>query len=95
MMNTQDRKRGRAKIYRLPKECTRSPSSLSRREHMSQEVCFFCGQRAGTDGLHEAATLQIDGQAQACATFLEDTELLGQLSAGDMVALEASIIATA
>ncbi|KAG7161157.1 hypothetical protein Hamer_G024212, partial [Homarus americanus] len=40
------------------------------------------------DGLHEAATFQLDSWMQACATMLEDTKLLGQLSAGDMVALD-------
>ena len=56
---------------------------------MTKEVCFFCGQPSGTEDIHEAATFQIDSLVQACATLLEDTKLLGQLSAGDMVALEA------
>ena len=58
-------------------------------EHMTKEDCFFCEQSSGTEGILEAATFQIDSRVGACATLLEDTKLLRQLSAGDMVALEA------
>ena len=71
------------------KKCTRSPSSLSRREPNASEVCLFRGQCVGTEGLQEAAIFQIDSHIRACAILLEDTELLGQLSVGDMVAMEA------
>ena len=56
---------------------------------MRQGTCFFCRQPAGHDGLCEAATFQLDQRVRTCATLLEDTELLRQLSAGDMVAIEA------
>ena len=56
---------------------------------MRQDTCFFCRQPAGHDGLCEAATFQLDHRVHTCATLLEDTELLRQLSAGDMVAIEA------
>ena len=57
---------------------------------MAQEACLFCGQPAGgTDGLHQAATFQMDSRVRACAVLLEETELLGRLGAGDMAALEA------
>ena len=52
-------------------------------------MCFFCGEPPGNSGVHEAATYQIDKRVRACAVLLEDTELLGKLSTGDMVALEA------
>jgi hypothetical protein len=55
---------------------------------MAQEICFNCGQPAGIDDLHESATFQVDSQVKTCASLLDDTQLLGQLSAGDMVALE-------
>ena len=58
-------------------------------EHITKEVCFFCRQLSGTGDILEAATFQIDCRVRTCATLLEDTKLLGQLSAGDMVALEA------
>ena len=51
--------------------------------------CFFCGQSAGSDGLHEASTFQIDRRMRESAALLEDTLLLARLSMGDMVALEA------
>ena len=43
---------------------------------------------AGTNSLRKAATFEIDGRVRACAN-LGDTELLGRLSGGDMVALDA------
>ena len=59
---------------------------------MAQEACFFCGQPAGTDSLYQAATFQTDSWVRACAVLLEDTELLGRLSARDMAALEAMYV---
>ena len=56
---------------------------------MRQDICFFCRQAAGNEGLREAATFKLDHRVRAAATLLQDTELLGQLSAGDMVAIEA------
>ena len=56
---------------------------------MRQDICFFCRQHAGNEGLHEAATFKLDNQVRTAATLLQDTELLGRLSAGDMVAIEA------
>lgn len=53
------------------------------------ETCFFCGQPAGANSLWKAATFQMDRRVRACATLLGDTELLGHLSGGDMVALDA------
>ena len=58
-------------------------------EKMVQDTCFFFQQPGGTDGLHDVATFQADKRVRSCATLLGDTELLGRLSAGDMVALEA------
>ncbi len=53
----------------------------------AQYVCFFFREPARMDGLHEAATFQIDKRVRATATILGETELLGQLSAGNMAAL--------
>ena len=39
--------------------------------------CFFCRQPAGTDGVHEVATFQMDSKVRDWATIL--TELLGRL----------------
>ena len=57
-------------------------------EHRPLIVTMYLGHvyvnNAGTDGVHEVATFQMDWE-----TILEDTELLGRLSAGDMVAQDA------
>ena len=63
------------------------PSSTE--ANASKASCFFCGQSAGTDGLHEASTFQIDRRVRESAALLGDTLLLARLSMGDMVALEA------
>jgi len=42
------------------------------------------------DGIHEAVTHQIYKQVCTCAILLEDTGLLAQLTAGDMVVEHAS-----
>ena len=54
-----------------------------------QDNCFFCQQPPGHDGLHAAATFQLDQKVSTCPTLLQDTQLLRKLSAGDMVAIEA------
>ena len=63
------------------------PSSTE--ANVSKASCFFCGQSAGSDGLHEASTFQIDRRVRESAALLGDTLLLARLSMGDMVALEA------
>ena len=65
----------------------RSQPSLT--PDMRQDICFFSRQAAGNEGLHEATTFKLDHQVHAAATLLQDTELIGQLSVGDMVAIEA------
>ncbi len=64
-------------------------SQPNRAPEMRQDICFFCRQPAGNEGLREAATFQLDKRVRAAASLLQDTELLGRLSAGDMVAIEA------
>ena len=68
---------------------TRSQSCALSMEKMVLDTCFFCQQPGGTDGLYDVATFQTDKRVRSCATLLGDTELLGRLSAGDTVALEA------
>lgn len=55
----------------------------------AEPTCFFCDQPAGSEGLHEAATQQLDKKVRQCAYDLEDTALLAKLAAGDMIAIEA------
>ena len=68
---------------------TRSHSHSSSTEKKVTETCFFCEQPAGADSLRKAATFQMGRQVRACATLLGSTELLGRLSGGDMIALDA------
>ena len=44
--------------------------------------CFFRGQAAGNDGLHEVTTFQVDQHVQECAELTEDSMLLAKLFAG-------------
>ena len=80
-------------------ECVReqqsntSPDVHTRSAYMhpktTEPICFFCDQPAGSEGLHEAATKQLDKKVRECARDTEDTALLARLAAGDMVAIEA------
>ena len=54
-----------------------------------QSKCFFCGDSADKEGLHEASTFQLDKNVRRAATLTGDMQLLARLSAGDMAALEA------
>ena len=65
------------------------PSSTEANASKASCLFFFCGQSAGSDGLHEASTFQIDRRVRESAALLGDTLLLARLSMGDMVALEA------
>ena len=68
---------------------TRFHSRSSSTEKDQETQCFFCRQTAGTDGVHEVVTFQMDSNVRDWATIPEDTELLGRLSAEDMVAHDA------
>ena len=69
-------------------KCTRSHSRSSSTEKVP-ETCFFCEQPPWANSLRKAATFQMYRRVCACSTLLGDTELLGHLSGGDMVALDA------
>ena len=58
---------------------TRFHSRSSSTEEAKEVQCFFCRQPAGTDGVHEVATFQMDSKIRDWATILEDTDLLGRL----------------
>ena len=44
---------------------------------------FFCRQLAGTDGVQEVATFQMDRKVRDWATIIEDTELLADSVPGE------------
>ena len=52
-----------------------------------RQSCFFCEETSGE--LHRASTFNLDRNVRESARILNDTFLLGKLSAGDMVALDA------
>ena len=87
--------RAQKRIQDQGKKCldnqNESSSKLRRSTEASndQSKCFFCGESAGKEALHEASTFQLDKNVRRAATLIGDMELLGRLSAGDMVALEA------
>lgn len=56
---------------------------------LKDALCFLCDEPAGSEGLHEASTYDIDMKVRRCAMELEDTALLAKLAPGDMIALEA------
>ena len=63
---------------------------LAHRHPKTREpTCLFCDQPAGSEGLHEAATKQLDKKVRECACELQDTALLAKLAAGDIIAIEA------
>ena len=56
---------------------------------LKDDKCFLCNKPAGSEGLHNASTYDIDAKVRRCAIELEDTALLAKLEPGDMIALEA------
>ena len=50
-------------------------------------LCFFCD-LAGND-LREVMTFTVDERVRLCATLTKDTLMLGKLTKGDMIAMEA------
>ncbi|KAJ8865799.1 hypothetical protein PR048_033321 [Dryococelus australis] len=54
-----------------------------------EATCFFYNTGAGLEGLHDADTFELDARVRTCARLVEDNDLSGRLSAGDMVTPEA------
>ena len=70
------------------KESMQTRSSHGRID-LKEARCFFCDEPAGSAGLHNASTYDIDMKVRKCAMELKDTSLLAKLAPGDMIALEA------
>ena len=84
------------KLDRLNKKVVQEENEISiqtRSNHnkvdLKDATCLFCGKAAGSEGLHNASTYDIDRKVRQCALELNDTALLAKLSPADMVALEA------
>jgi hypothetical protein len=56
---------------------------------LAEATCFFCDEHAGSEGLHEASTYDVDSNVRRCALELEDTTRLTKLAPRDMIAIEA------
>ena len=59
----------------VPRKCSRLRSSQP-----SEVSCFFYDQAAGTDGLHEVTTFQVDQHVRKSAELTRDSLLLAKLS---------------
>ena len=86
--------RAQKRIQDQSKTCFDNQGESSSKRKRSTEASndqskCFCGDSAGKEGLHEASTFQLDKNVRRAATLIGDMQLLGHLSAGDMVALEA------
>ena len=66
-----------------PYKCSRLQSLLK----SGRELCFFCGEEGGTDGLHEVTTFQVDQHVCKCAKLTGDSFLLVKLSLVDIGSL--------
>jgi hypothetical protein len=81
----------RAEKRKMTQEDDSDAHKFTRRssiEH-STDVCFFCGQSAVVDVLHNASTFGLDTRVRQCALALQDKPLLAKLSSGDLIAQEA------
>lgn len=53
--------------------------------------CIFCDQPAGSEGLHQVDTKEVDCKVREYATVLQDTNLLAKLATTeDIIALKAN-----
>ena len=68
-------------------KCSRLRPSSTEANASKASCFFFCGQSAGSDGLHEASTFQIDRRVREGAALLGDTLLLARLSAKCLLGL--------
>ena len=62
--------------------------SVSIKSAPKTSVCFFCHE-IGEEPLHESSTFGMDERVREAAMKLNDSVLLAQLSAGDLIAQEA------
>ena len=83
------RKPAEGNVLQQPDESGKRTRSDLPSASVGQEVCFFCG-GAATEGnpLSRASTMELDSRVRAVAMEVNDFNLLGKLSAGDMVALK-------
>ena len=70
-------------IQEVDSESVMRTCSSHGRVDLKEASCFLCDEPAGTAGLHNASTYDIDMKVRRCAMELEDTALLAKLAPGD------------
>ena len=90
-------KLGRAKKRSLPTGSSEDSELKPKRIPLQKEnqprrdeICFFCAEVKHSKKLHRASTFNVDSKVRDAAKAINDTNLLGRLSEGDMVALDAA-----
>lgn len=79
--------RAQQKIKRKSTADSSSQAKKAKRQVSDQNVCIFCDEQ-GND-LHQVLTLEVDRDVKEMAVQMKDSQLIGKLAAGDMVAIEA------
>lgn len=79
--------RAQQKIKRKSTADSSSRAKKAKRQVSDQNVCIFCDEQ-GND-LHQVLTLEVDRDVKEMAVQMKDSQLIGKLAAGDMVAIEA------
>src|SRR6218665_2425025 len=57
-------------------------------KNLFQSLCFFC-EKVDNVGLRQVMTFDVDAKVRSCVNITKDNVLLGKLSRGDMIAIEA------
>lgn len=58
-------------------------------ENQGPDLCIFCNNPAGRDGLHKVASFDVNFKVRKCATELSDSQLMAKIVAGDLMAIDA------
>ena len=67
----------------------RTRSTLDITHFVKEFKCYFCDRMVKQDEQCDASTFKLDLQIRHCAEIVHDSKLLGKLSTGDMIAIEA------
>ena len=74
---------------RIVLEKNRQNERDPQKQVMTKTTCFFCRESDGKKELHEAATFKLNKNVKKAAALIGNMQLLGRLSAGDMIAQDA------
>ena len=68
--------------------CCATRAKHSKPSSESQDLCLFCDDDSKSEHLHDFTMFNSDVSVNVMATQMSDTNLLGKLAGGDLVALE-------